>query len=103
MARSVLESIKKDLQYRHILSLRDLTQAYRAGFSGMFYYKLKRANIPFADCLPDFRYWSLHPINNRFTCWIDDKLTFKYVFSPFTWASPGLMDTLGAVRMGVLV
>lgn len=35
------------------------------------------------DCLNDFDYLSIHPLNGLYTLWIDDKLTFRHVFSKY--------------------
>lgn len=46
MAQCAWNAIRKDLQYRHLIGRRTLRQAWRNGFSGMFYYKLHEAGIP---------------------------------------------------------
>lgn len=57
--------------------------AYRKGFlsSNIARYGLSEEN--YKDFMPDFDYYKLHPINGQFSKWIDDKMTVKYILSPF--------------------
>jgi len=66
------------------VSLKMKIWAYRRGFlsSKANIYEINETN--FRDHLPDFEYYKLHPLNGRYSKWIDDKLSMKYVLSPFS-------------------
>jgi hypothetical protein len=58
--------------------------AYRRGFlcSKAHIYGINETN--FRNHLSDFEYHKLHPLNGTYSKWIDDKLSMKYVLSPFS-------------------
>lgn len=47
------------------------------------------------DYLSDIDYYYLHPINNHFAIWINDKLTLKYIF-------PSIFTTLEGRRLSIM-
>ena len=79
----VISFLKKDFMYRKIIGYCSMYEAYSNGFTGLFYYKLKNAEIPIEHCLPDLYYLKFHPINGKFSHWIDDKLTLKYLLARY--------------------
>src|SRR5699024_5789375 len=56
---------------------------YKKGFfsKSIRNYNLTEQN--YHDYIADFDYYKLHPINKQFSKWIDDKVTMKYILSPF--------------------
>lgn len=64
-------------------SVRKRIWAYRRGFFAKtaLAYGLDDSN--YRDYENDFHYYRLHPLNGRFSMWIDDKLTIKYLLQPF--------------------
>ena len=58
--------------------------AQKRGFLSdkLSYYGLTEEN--YNDYLSDFDYWRLYPLNERFSHWIDDKLTMKLILHPFS-------------------
>lgn len=78
-----LPLIYLDYKKASFQELRKVRWAHRRGF---FYekvclYGLNEEN--YKKFLCDFDYYKLHPINGCFSLWIDDKLTIKYLLSPF--------------------
>lgn len=57
--------------------------AYKNGFNPwrIVQYGLNEDN--YKSVISDHDYFYLYPINNRYRAWIDDKLTMKYILSPF--------------------
>lgn len=65
------------------LSLKRRRWAWKHGFLAQ---KLNNYNLTEENCgdyLSDFDYYMLYPLNNRFSLWIDDKLTLRYVLERF--------------------
>ena len=64
-------------------TVREKIWAYKRGFlsSKIKEYGLTEDNYKFY--LSDVDYYKLYPINSRFKIWIDDKITTKYILSPF--------------------
>jgi hypothetical protein len=58
--------------------------AQKRGFLSdkLSYYGLTEEN--YKDYLSDFDHWRLYPLNERFSHWIDDKLTMKLILHPFS-------------------
>ena len=64
-------------------TLRTKLWAYNHGFLSE---QISRYGLNDANCmshLPDFDYWKMHPINGRYSKWIDDKLTMRYIFDVY--------------------
>lgn len=58
--------------------------AYRHGFLSdkLGLYNLNSSN--YKNYLSDFAYYKMHPINGRYSAWIDDKLTLRYTLYNFS-------------------
>lgn len=56
---------------------------YKRGFYPwrIAHYGLTEEN--YKNVISDMDYYYLYPLNNRYSVWIDDKLTMKYVLAPF--------------------
>lgn len=98
MASEVIDYLQKDLKYRRTIGYRNMYKAYNKGFTGMFHHKLENANIPMDRCLPDLRYLKMHPLNGRFSHWIDDKLTLKYLLAKYDVYLPKYYGMIDAGR-----
>lgn len=65
------------------LARKDKRWAYKRGFNP---WRIKQYNLTeenYKDIISDREYFYLHPINNGYSVWIDNKLTMKYILSPF--------------------
>lgn len=69
-------------KYKNI-SLKKKIWALRRGFISDKVTKFGLTEENYKDYLSDFAYYKLHPINQYFSIWIDDKLTMKLVLHPF--------------------
>ena len=78
----MLKALKKDIINKDI-PFRSKIWAWRRGFLGtrVFTYGINESN--YKNHMPDFDYFKLHPINGKYSKWIDDKLTMKYILAPF--------------------
>lgn len=64
------------------ISFVEKLKIYKAGY--FVYTKLLQDKIGSEyDLLPPIKYYKLHPINERYSSWIDDKITFRYLLEPF--------------------
>lgn|GEM_PF-6578766 len=83
MARSWVGSIKVDLYGEKEYSLREKIWSFRRGFRPwrIPQYDITKEN--YREFLSDRDYCYLHPINNSFVKWINDKVTTRYVLEPF--------------------
>lgn len=64
-------------------SLKEKFWAYNRGFLSP---KIKEYGLTeenYKLYISDFEYYKLYPINNQFRTWIDDKVTTRYILSPF--------------------
>lgn len=82
-APRLLKALGKDIFKNRNNSLKEKIWAYKRGFlsSTIQQYKLTPDNYKLF--VSDFEYMKMHPVNNRFRFWIDDKLTTKYILAPF--------------------
>jgi len=64
-------------------SLKDRKWAYKRGFWPFRIQQYGLTEENYKGIFSDRDYFYLYPINNRYSRWIDDKLTMKYVFAPF--------------------
>lgn len=82
-AKKTVSYIYKDLFQNKNTTIKEKIWAYKRGFlsSKIRTYGLTEDNYKFY--LSDFDYYKLHPLNNTYTKWIDDKLTTRYILSPF--------------------
>lgn len=94
-APMALKSLEQDLQNRDSIGFRRMLNAYANGFSATTYYQLQSAGVDLSECMPDIHYFKLHPINGRFSRWIDDKLTPKYILAKFDQHLPRYYYHLG--------
>jgi hypothetical protein len=65
------------------VSLRKKIWALRRGFISDKVIKFGLTEENYQDYISDFAYYKLHPINQYFSIWIDDKLTLKFILHPF--------------------
>lgn len=82
-APKVVKETIIDFKETKDLSFKQKMWAYKRGFlsNRISRYGLNEEN--YRNYLPDFAYYKLHPINGYSSKWIDDKLTLKYILSPF--------------------
>jgi hypothetical protein len=68
--------------------------AFERGFipSRIKLYSLSESN--YVDYLSDFDYFILHPLNNHFAFWINDKVTLKYMLQKPMATDQGYMDIM---------
>lgn len=93
--------IKELLVNPERLSLKQRRWAWKRGFLAqkLNNYKLTEENC--GDYLSDYDYYMLYPLNNRFSVWIDDKLTLRYVLDRFSEYLPNYyaaIDDGGKIR-----
>lgn len=81
-ASLAFKSMKKDFLNRNVPITTKLW-AWRRGFTGTRVHTYGIDEFNNENHIPDFDYYKLHPINGRYSSWIDDKLTMKYILSPF--------------------
>jgi len=77
-ANLMFNTIKKDILNKNISILKKI-KLWRKGFSAT---RATIYNINPANChlqMSDFDYFKLHPINGKYSRWIDDKLLIKYI------------------------
>lgn len=79
----LIKEIKDDIFNNKQNTIKDKIWSYRRGFlsSRINVYGLTEENYKLY--LSDFDYYKLYPINDKFKCWIDDKLTLRYILEPF--------------------
>jgi hypothetical protein len=82
MANVLIEDIKWDLLKTKARFLEKIW-AYKRGFLSRRINEYGLTESNWKDYETDFHYYKLHPLN-EFSKWIDDKLTYKYVFQPFS-------------------
>lgn len=82
-ASRVPQMFIKDLLQSENISFKQKKWAYQKGFlsSRAHTYRINESN--YKDHMPDFDYYKLSPIDGRYSAWIDDKLTMKYMLRPF--------------------
>lgn len=71
------------LLFDHAFTFKQKLWALRRGFfpSRVKMYDLNQDNYKLY--LSDFAYYRMHPINNRFRFWVNDKLTYRYVLGKY--------------------
>ena len=77
--RMMIEDIKKEKAY----SLSKKIWCFRRGFR---VWRIPQYNITkdnYKELLSDRDYCYMHPINNAFVKWINDKVTMRYILTPF--------------------
>jgi hypothetical protein len=86
MADVLVKGFMDDL-YKTKISLKKRLWAYRRGFFArrINEYGLNESN--YKDYESDFHFYKLHPLN-KYSIWIDDKLTYKYILQPFSDYTP---------------
>lgn len=84
-----------DLHYKQLIYdyknelISDYLDVYRCHKKGFYYYTLKwgisdLSEKNYMKYLSDFNYRKLFPINGEYSHWIDDKLTFRLIFSKYS-------------------
>lgn len=81
-ASLMLNALKRDIANKDV-PLPTKIWAWRKGFMGSRVYTYGINEQNYKNHMPDFDYFKLHPINGRYSSWIDDKLTMKYLLAPF--------------------
>jgi hypothetical protein len=81
-ASLAIKRIKKDFLNRNV-PITTKIWAWKRGFSGTRAQTYGVDETNYKNHIPDFDYYKLHPINSKYSNWIDDKLTMKYILSPF--------------------
>ncbi len=83
-AYQIFQKRWNDIVTANSKSLLQKMWAHRRGFysNRIDLYNLTEDNYKFF--LSDFTYYKLHPINNIFSRWIDDKLTMRLILEPFS-------------------
>ena len=64
-------------------SKEDRKWAYKRGFHPWRIKQYELTEDNYQSIISDRDYFYLYPINNQYRAWIDDKLTMKYILSPF--------------------
>lgn len=79
------KTVRENLFHAKGMPLGQRLWAVRNGFSAEIVklYGIEELKAHKKDYLSTKEYYKLHPLNNVYTFWIDDKLTTKYVFSKF--------------------
>jgi hypothetical protein len=78
----MFNAIKNDILNTNI-SISKKIWAYRRGFLGFRAQVFEINETNYLKYIPDFDYFKLHPINGKYSKWIDDKLIIKYLLSKF--------------------
>lgn len=86
-SKLVVNALKEDILNKNI-PISTKIWAWRKGFSGTRVQSFNINQSNYKSHMPDFDYYKLHPINGSYGHWIDDKLTMKYIFSPFNEFMP---------------
>lgn len=68
---------------KSILPKKEKRWAYKRGFFPWRIAQYGLTDENWTQIISDRDYFYLHPINNQYSRWIDDKLTMKYVLAPF--------------------
>lgn len=84
MAPIFLQRITEDLFKNGNVGIRKKFWAYKHGFLSdkLNIYGLNKSN--YKSYLSDFAYYKMHPINGRYSIWIDDKLTFRMALEKYS-------------------
>lgn len=79
----IMEEVQRGLLQRNEYSFGKKIWAVRHGFQPdkLSWYNLNKNN--YQDFISDFEYTWLFPINGIFNFWLDDKITYKYLLTPF--------------------
>jgi hypothetical protein len=93
-ASLMIAAFKKDFINRNVPFSTKLW-AWKRGFMGsrVYTYGINKSN--YRNHIPDFDYYKLHPINGRYSSWIDDKLTMKYILTKFNEYLPKYYFQIG--------
>lgn len=100
---SYYSKILKNAYKNSPLPKKEKKWAYDRGF---FPWRIQQYGLTeenYRNYISDEDYYYLHPLNNRYRMWIDDKLTIKYILSPFDRFLPRyyyhLMKDRGIMRL----
>lgn len=83
MANEWFETVCNNLLHDHQTPLKRKLWCYRAGFMPWRIEQYGLTENNYREVLSDRDYMYLHQINNSYKKWIEDKMTFRYVFEPF--------------------
>ena len=78
----IIKALKDDILNKDI-PVKVKLWSWKRGFTASRVYTYGIGENNYKNQIPDFDYFKLHPINGRYSNWIDDKLTMKYILSPF--------------------
>lgn len=81
-AKSSVDCILEEIYLFPEISFVEKLKIYRTGY--FVYTKLLQDQIGAEyNLLPPIKYYNMHPINGRYSSWMDDKITFRYMMEPF--------------------
>lgn len=83
MAAEVYDYILSDLFEYRGAGLKEKIWAYKHGFLSERSSELQLDESNCKNYLPDFSYYKLHPINGKYSSWIDDKVTLRYILGDY--------------------
>lgn len=83
----MINAIKNDILNKNV-PISTKLWAWKRGFTGTRVHGFDINESNYKSHMPDFDYYKLHPINGKYSSWIDDKLTSKYILSPFNEYMP---------------
>lgn len=84
MAQLMVREIFEELVSNNGTTLKQKLWAYKNGFFSKRITRFGLTKENMSLYFPDFKYYKLHPINGKYSKWIDDKLTMRLIFSPFS-------------------
>ena len=79
----VIEEVFQDIFFNRESNIREKIWAYKRGFLSTNIKKYGLTNENVHLYVSDFDYYRIYPINSQFRSWIDDKLTTRYILTPF--------------------
>lgn len=74
------KSMKNELESK-LYSKNKIKKIHKKGFLVENWKVSKINETNYKEYLSDIDYWKMHPINGRYSHWIDDKLTLKYMLA----------------------
>jgi len=81
-AMETLKNFSRELHSTHDASIFTILKSYKKGFfiqTSVLKSKMKGKGY----FIPEVKYFQLHPINKRYSSWIDDKVSLRYTLAPF--------------------
>ena len=87
-ATNIAQIVYNDYSQNKKVPLKQKIWAYKHGFLvyRTLVYDINESN--YKEHMPDFEYYKLHPINGKYSSWIDDKLILRYLLDRFSEFMP---------------